>query len=70
MNKQTNQINEPKGMLTINDLEGELTIADLKTIIGGRGTAGSGSVSTWNSFKSLVFGVDANFYQDESDGLM
>lgn len=55
--------------LVIKDLDRnhELADAELRQIVGGYG-AGGGSISGWNSFKSLVFGVDAQFYQDESDG--
>jgi bacteriocin-like protein len=69
MSQHDNLSNQAKGMLTIVDLdlESELSTTELKTIVGGRGSAGGGSISAWNSFKSLVFGVDANFYQDESD---
>ena len=55
--------------LVIKDLarNEELATAELQKVVGGYG-AGGGSISNWNAFKSLVFGVDAQFYQDESDG--
>lgn len=69
MSKYNTLSKDPKGALLIADLESELTTTELKAIVGGaRGTAGSGNVSIWSGFKSLVFGVDANFYQDEAEG--
>ena len=42
----------------------ELADAELEVIIGGGGsqTAGGGNTSLWGKIKSLMFGVDASFY--------
>ena len=43
---------------------GELSEADLAAIVGGENsqTAGGGNTSIWGKIKSVVFGVDPNFY--------